>query len=90
LAEEVRLLERADQALRQGAPDVAQTLLDEVATMFPNGQLLEERAATETLLSCQRRRDARAQAAARQFLSTHPGSVYGARVRAACVDGQDE
>ena len=90
LAEEVRLLKRADQALRQGAPDVAQTLLDEIATRFPKGQLLEERAATETLLSCQRRRDARAQAAARHFLATHPASVYAARVRAACIDAPDE
>jgi hypothetical protein len=90
LAEEVRLLKRADQALRQGAPDVAQGLLDQLATSFPNGQLLEERAATKTLLSCQRRRDARAQAAARHFLSTHPASVYAARVRAACIDAADE
>ena len=90
LAEEVRLLKRADQALRQGAPEVAQELLDELATSVPNGQLLEERAATETLLSCQRRRDARPQAAARHFLSAHPASVYATRVRAACMSATDE
>lgn len=90
LAEEVRLLKRADQALRQGSPQIARDLLDELSRSFPNGQLLEERAATETLLSCQRQRDARAQAAARRFLSAHPESVYAARIRAACIDIVDD
>ena len=86
LAEEVRLLKRADQALRQGSPEIARSLLERLATSYPNGQLLEERAATETLLSCQQKRDATALAAARAFLSAHPASVYAARVRAACID----
>jgi hypothetical protein len=86
LSGEVRLLKRADQALRQGAPDVASSLLNELATRYPNGQLLEERAATETLILCQRRRERAARAAAREFLSTYPDSVYAPRIRAACID----
>ncbi len=86
LAEEVQLLKRADQALRNGAPDVARSLLDELATTYPNGQLLEERAATETLILCQRQRGERAQSAAREFLAAHPASVYAARIRSGCMD----
>jgi predicted Zn-dependent protease len=86
LAEEVWLLKRADQALRNGAPDVARSLLDELATTNPNGQLLEERAAAQTLILCQRERGGAAQAAAEEFLAAHPASVYAARIRAACLD----
>lgn len=89
LAEEVRLLKRADQALRQGRPDIARNLLDELSIRFPKGQLLEERAATETLLACQRTRDEAARAAARQFLAAHSASVYAARIRATCIDFTD-
>lgn len=90
LADEVRLLERADRALRQGAPDVARRLLDELSTSHPNGQLLEERAATETLLACQQKRNPRAQSAARAFLSAHPASVYAARIRVACLESSGD
>jgi hypothetical protein len=90
LAEEVRLLKRADQALRQGTPDVARELLEELARSYPKGQLLEERAATRTLLACQQTRDKAARAAARAFLSAHPASVYASRIRAACLDSPGE
>lgn len=89
LAEEVRLLKRADQALRQGRPDIARNLLDELSIRYPKGQLLEERAATETLLACQRRRDEAARAAAGRFLTAHPASVYATRIRATCIDFTD-
>ncbi len=90
LANEVRLLKRADQALRKGTPELARRLLDELSRSYPNGQLLEERAATETLLACQQGRDPRAQRAAREFLSAHPASVYAARIRAACLESSGD
>lgn len=85
LAEEVRLLKRADQAIREGTPDVARSILNELSTRYPNGQLLEERAATDVLVLCQRRQE-RAARAAREFLATYPDSVYAPRLRAACID----
>jgi len=89
LADEIRLLKRADQALRQGRPELARSLLDDLSTRYPQGQLLEERAATETLLACQHSRNADALATAREFLAAHPGSVYAPRIRAACIDFSD-
>jgi hypothetical protein len=90
LAEEVRLLRRADRALRNGAPDVAERLLRDLAASHPDGQLREERAATRALILCQREDGTAARSAAEKFLAAHPASMYAARIRAACMEGRVE
>lgn len=85
LAEEVRLLKQADRAIRNGQPNVARDLLEQLVTRDPKGQLLEERAATDTLIRCQGHGPEAARAAAKRFLSAYPESVYAVRIRAACT-----
>ena len=85
LAEEVSLLKQADRAIRNGEPKVARGLLEQLVTRYPKGQLLEERAATETLIHCQGQASEAARAAAERFLTAHPQSVYTARIRATCA-----
>jgi hypothetical protein len=90
LAEEVRLLRRADRALRSGAPDVAERLLHELAASHPDGQLWEERAAAKTQILCLREGGAAARAAAQKFLAAHPASLYAERIRSACTKDRFE
>jgi hypothetical protein len=90
LAEEVRLLRRADRALRNGSPDVAERLLRDLAASHPDGQLREERAATRALILCQREGDTASRSAAEKFLAAHPASLYAARIRSACMEGRVE
>jgi hypothetical protein len=85
LVEETNLLRQAE--LSRGAGNVARAtaLLDEHAARFPNGQLAPERAAERMVIQCQ---TGKAGAAAGQlFLSEHPGSPLGARIKQTCRIG---
>jgi len=80
-AEELRLLDRADGAVRSD-PSLALRLTEQHARRFPGGLLGDERDVIEiaALVGLGRRDEARARAS--RFLRTHPGSVYSAKVRA--------
>lgn len=86
LAEEARILARAQTALRDGQPARALRDIDRHQVRFPRGALAEERErlAIETLLALGRR-DA-AEARARQFRSAFPDSLQWDRIRA-LLDG---
>ena len=85
LLEETKLLTDAERSLGAGNAARATALLDEHAARFPNGQLAPERAAERMVIQCQ---TGKAGAAAGQlFLSEHPGSPLGARIRQACRIG---
>ena len=84
LAEEVRMLEEAQAALRSGDSLVALALLRRLDQRFPRGALREERAAAEVLALCANDLSGEAVGRGRAFLAKYPHSVYAARVRAAC------
>jgi hypothetical protein len=84
LAEEVRMLEEAQAALRSGDSLVALALLRRLDQRFPRGALREERAAAEVLALCASDLTGEAVGRGRAFLAKYPRSVYAARVRAAC------
>jgi len=85
LLEETKLLTDAERSLGAGNAARATALLDEHAARFPNGQLAPERAAERMVIQCQ---TGKAGAAAGQlFLSEHPGSPLGARIKQACRIG---
>ena len=55
---------------------------------FPDGVLMEERAATRILSLCQLGRNEEATEQGHHFLLAHPRSVYAERVRHSCVGGR--
>jgi len=85
LIEETRLLREAERALGAGNAARATALLDEHAARFPNGQLAPERAAERMVIQCQSGKAG--VAAGELFLSEHPGSPLGARIKQACRIG---
>jgi hypothetical protein len=52
-----------------------------------NGQLRQERLAAEVFAACQTGQVTRAERAARRFLSEHPATPAGERIRASCAGG---
>ncbi|NVB78489.1 MAG: hypothetical protein HOV81_08865 [Kofleriaceae bacterium] len=86
LAEEARILARAQTALRDGQPARALRDIDRHQAKFPRGALAEERErlAIETLLALGRRDTAEARA--RHFRSAFPDSLQWDRIRA-LLDG---
>src|SRR5262249_50945481 len=85
LIEETNLLRQAEVARASGNVARATALLDEHASRFPNGQMAPERAAERMVIQCQTGKAGAA--AGQQFLSEHPGSPYGARVKQTCHIG---
>lgn len=81
---EAKLLTRADAALKGGDALHALELLDEHASSFSDGVLVEERQSERVVVLCAlgRTEDARAEASA--FLRKSPRSPLAARVRASC------
>jgi hypothetical protein len=79
---EVRLLERAQDALRSRSPSEALALADEHARRFPQGILVQEREviAVEALVKAGRRDEAKARAA--RFRARFPGSSHTRRLDA--------
>jgi hypothetical protein len=85
LAEEVRLLKDAQQAVKSGRPAAALAALAEHQRRFPRGQLALERSAVRISALCALGRKAEAQRAAAAFLEHHAGSALAEQVRASCA-----
>ncbi|MCB9574195.1 MAG: hypothetical protein H6709_19085 [Kofleriaceae bacterium] len=85
LRAEQALLARATAALRDGDPAAALTALAEHARRFPDGVLVQERAATRVLALCASGDTARGVQERDAFLDRWPRSVHAARVGAACA-----
>jgi hypothetical protein len=83
LEQELLALQRAERALRNDNAALALALLDELDARYARPLLGEERSATRSMAACQAGSTG-AVAAARTFLDSHPRSVYGDRIRAAC------
>ena len=79
LAEEVALLERANDALRSN-PSLALEHLREHATVFPRGKLQMERELLRVEALKRSGRTSEAQEAARTLLSSSHGSLYEGRI----------
>jgi RNA polymerase sigma-70 factor (ECF subfamily) len=86
LGAEAGLLARADAALKGGDAPRALELLDEYASSFPSGVLVEERDAERVVVLCALGRRDEARTAADAFLRDHPRSPLAARVRGSCAE----
>jgi hypothetical protein len=84
LVAEAALLSRSDAALRAGNAARALELVDEHATSYPRGVLIEEREAERVVVLCALGRVDDARATASAFLRDHPRSTQASRVRASC------
>jgi TolA-binding protein len=87
LAEEVRLLKDAQQAVKAGRPAVAIAALAEHQRRFPHGQLALERSAVRINALCALGQIAEARRAAAAFLEHHASSGLAEQVRASCAGG---
>ncbi|MEO8177376.1 MAG: hypothetical protein ABI895_00960 [Deltaproteobacteria bacterium] len=88
LAQELALLQRARRALNRSDAALALGIVQSLDERFPDGVLMEERAATRILSLCQLDRKQEARERGRRFLLAHPRSVYAERVRHSCAGGQ--
>ncbi|MBN1611773.1 MAG: hypothetical protein JW940_34385 [Polyangiaceae bacterium] len=92
LTEEADALRRVGQALREGRPQMAGQMLDDLDARIPRGALGQERRAARLMVRC-RTGDSGARTAARTWLAGHARSVYAPHVRASCdeqaADGGD-
>lgn len=88
LARELALLQRARRALNRNDGMLALGIVQSLDERFPNGVLMEERAATRILSLCQLERQEEARERGHRFLLDHPRSVYAERVRHSCAGGQ--
>ncbi|MEM6293260.1 MAG: hypothetical protein AAGA54_18455 [Myxococcota bacterium] len=84
LAAETRALQQARAALKDGRPQDALSKLDRAAQAFPDGALIEERAALRVLALCEAGRADEGRAAAAAFETTYPRSAHAKRVANAC------
>jgi hypothetical protein len=85
-AAEVELMRRASAALSDGRPRDALRLVRRHAERFPEGQLIEERSATEAIARCQLGQP-RAPGLARAFIARYPRSTHLDRVKRSCEGG---
>jgi hypothetical protein len=88
LAQELALLQRARRALNRSDALLALGIVQSLDERFPDGVLMEERAATRILSLCQLDRKEEARERGHRFLLDHPRSVYAERVRRSCAGGQ--
>ena len=88
LAQELALLQRARRALNRNDALLALGIVQSLDERFPDGVLMEERAATRILSLCQLGRNDEATEQGHHFLLAHPRSVYAERVRHSCVGGR--
>ena len=88
LAQELALLQRARRALNRNDALLALGIVQSLDERFPDGVLMEERAATRILSLCQLGRNDEAAEQGHHFLLAHPRSVYAERVRHSCVGGR--
>lgn len=86
LAAETRLLDRARQAVAAGRPTDALAILREAASRFPDGVLVQERAALRVVAMCDAGRYEAGREAAAAFMRSHPRSALRPRVESACAE----
>jgi hypothetical protein len=87
LEREKTLLRSAQRALKNGDPNGAFRRLREHERKFPDGDLAELRMALRVTVLCELGRTDQANAEAKRFLGTRPGSPLAARVRLMCSKG---
>jgi hypothetical protein len=88
LAQELALLQRARRALNRNEALLALGIVQSLDERFPDGVLMEERAATRILSLCQLDRTEEARERGQRFLLDHARSVYAERVRRSCAGGR--
>jgi hypothetical protein len=81
---EADLLTRADSALKAGDANRALELVNQHASSFPGGVLVEEREAERIVVLCALGRSGEAETLAAEFLRERPRSPLAPRVRASC------
>jgi hypothetical protein len=84
VAAEVRLLDQAHTAMREGDAERALGLLEDHARRYPKGSLGEERDAARIAALCSLGRAAEAREATDGFLRAAPQSPQAGRIRASC------
>lgn len=87
--EEMALLQRAQDSLREGRPGEARTLLEQHAERFTRGALTEERQALRVVALCATGEATAGAAARAEFLRDYPQSTYAKRVLAACPEASE-
>jgi hypothetical protein len=87
--EEVKLMNRAQAALRSGNPSQALQLLNEDARRFPNGKLASARAVAHMIALCRLGRASEARVEADRFLVKNPSSPFAARVSDVCSSSRE-
>lgn len=85
LAEDIVLLRQARQALREGAPATALSLLDRPGSPLDAGPLAEEAQLARISALCQLGRTTEAHAATERLLAAWPGSPASKRLRDGCA-----
>jgi hypothetical protein len=86
--EELRLLRRAQLALRSGDARHAMALLDQHAAQFPWSRLADAREVMRMDALCDLGARSLAREKAEGFLAQHPGSPLSDRVRRICTDSE--
>jgi hypothetical protein len=85
LAEELRLLRGASEAVAQHDATRALQSLSQYATRFPSGALAKEASALQVMAMCQQADEPAARVVRARFLRAEPSSPLAARVRQACA-----
>lgn len=81
----LELLERAEASLRNGNPDFARALLDELDERSPVTPLTEERLVTRALVSCALGDVGAARESQRELERLNAESIYRRRLRGSCA-----
>lgn len=90
LRDELALMGAVQAALRDGRPARALELAERHATLYPHGQLENERLAAVAIAACQNGAEAPARRAAQAFLERDGSSALADRVRSVCRMNGDE
>ncbi len=85
LAQELRLVAQARQALVRDDADAALRALSRHARVFPDGAFVEERLAIQVLALCAASREDEARAASAAFVARYPLSVSLPALRSSCA-----
>ena len=89
IARETKLVRRADDALRDGLPEIARSILRDYRREFPRGTLALEARALEHIAACEMRRP-KAKIAAQTYVASNPDSGLTRRVRRSCRLGEEK
>ncbi len=87
LSEELRLLGKADRAIKKGMPGLALDHLLEHGKRFPDSKLSHERTLTRVRALCAAGDGEGARREADAYLAEHPSSHLADKVRKACPEG---